>query len=107
VFFFIGAPLGAIIRKGGLGTPIVVSVVFFLIYYMITLTGEKLVREDVWYPFTGMWLASIILFIAGVFLTYKATTDSVILNTDTYVNFVKNLIKIKKSPKNENPAGKQ
>jgi len=107
IFFFIGAPLGAIIRKGGLGTPIVVSVIFFLIYYMISLTGEKLVREDIWHPFTGMWIASIILFISGVFLTYKATTDSVILNTDTYIKFFKNIINSKKQFANEDIATKQ
>ena len=107
VFFFIGAPLGAIIRKGGLGTPIVVSVIFFLIYYMISLTGEKMVREGIFHAFTGMWIASIILFIAGVFLTYKATTDSVILNTDTYINFIKTIIKIKKKSKDEDIANKQ
>jgi lipopolysaccharide export system permease protein len=106
VFFFIGAPLGAIIRKGGLGTPIVVSIVFFLVYYMMSLTGEKLVREGLWSAFTGMWIASIVLFMAGTFLTYKATTDSVILNTDTYINFIKQLFKKKKRP-NANPAGNQ
>ena len=99
IFFFIGAPLGAIIRKGGLGTPIVVSVIFFLIYYMISLTGKKMVVEGIWGAFSGMWLASIILFVSGVFLTYKATTDSVILNADTYINFVKNIFKIKKRKK--------
>ncbi len=107
VFFFIGAPLGAIIRKGGLGTPIVVSVAFFLIYYMLSLTGKKLVREGLVEAFTGMWSASVILFVIGVFLTYKATTDSVILNTDTYLNFIKNIFKNKKRSKNENIATMQ
>ncbi len=89
IFFFIGAPLGAIIRKGGLGMPVVISVLFFIIYYVLSLTGEKLVRELFFSPFIGMWMSSMILFPLGIFLTYKATTDSVILNTDTYVNFVK------------------
>ncbi|UCG26927.1 MAG: LptF/LptG family permease [Bacteroidales bacterium] len=92
IFFFIGAPLGAIIRKGGLGMPVVVSVVFFVIYYVITLTGEKFVREDVLSPFTGMWISSIILLPLGIFLTYKATVDSAILNIDTYYNFLKKLL---------------
>lgn len=104
IFFFIGAPLGAIIRKGGLGTPIVVSVVFFLVYYMMTLTGEKLVGEGLWRAFPGMWISSMILFLAGTFLTYKATTDSVIMNTETYVNFVKNIFKKKKTNLNADIA---
>ena len=107
IFFFIGAPLGAIIRKGGLGTPIVVSVVFFLIYYMLSITGKKMVREDLWGVFIGMWLSSIVLFVSGVFLTYKATTDSVILNTDTYINIVKKALKFKKTTANEDIANKQ
>ncbi len=89
IFFFIGAPLGAIIRKGGLGMPVVISVLFFIIYYVVSLTGEKMVREFIFSPFVGMWISSMILLPLGVFLTYKATTDSVIMNTDTYINFVK------------------
>ena len=89
VFFFIGAPLGAIIRKGGLGTPAVISILFFVIYYVISISGQKLVEEDVVGTFTGMWAASYILLPIGIFLTYKATTDSVILNIETYLMFFK------------------
>jgi len=89
IFFFIGAPLGAIIRKGGLGMPVVISVAFFVVYYIISLMGEKLVRETFEPALKGMWLSSYILLPLGVFLTYKATSDSVILNMDTYVNFFK------------------
>lgn len=89
VFFFIGAPLGAIIRKGGLGTPAVISIFFFVIYYVISISGQKLVEEDVVGTFAGMWAASYILLPIGVFLTYKATTDSVIMNIDTYLLFLK------------------
>ncbi len=89
IFFFIGAPLGAIIRKGGFGMPVVVSTAFFLMYYIISLTGEKFVREDVLMPYQGMWISSLILMPLGVFLTYKATRDSVIMNIDTYFNFFK------------------
>jgi len=92
IFFFIGAPLGAIIRKGGLGMPVVVSVLFFVIYYVITLTGEKFVREDVLSPFAGMWLSSIILLPVGIFLTYKATADSAIMNIDTYLKFLRRFV---------------
>ena len=91
VFFFIGAPLGAIIRKGGLGTPSVISIFFFVIYYVISLSGQKLVEEDVVGTFAGMWAASYILLPIGIFLTYKATTDSVIMNIDTYLVFFKKL----------------
>jgi len=91
VFFFIGAPLGAIIRKGGLGTPAVISIFFFVIYYVISLSGQKLVEENIIGTFAGMWAASYILLPIGVFLTYKATTDSVIMNIDTYLLFFKKI----------------
>ena len=89
VFFFIGAPLGAIIRKGGLGTPAVISIFFFVIYYVISISGQKLVEELAVGTFAGMWAASYILLPIGIFLTYKATTDSVILNIETYLMFFK------------------
>ncbi len=91
VFFFIGAPLGAIIRKGGLGTPAVISIFFFVIYYVISLSGQKMVEENVVGTFAGMWAASYILLPIGIFLTYKATTDSVIMNIDTYFLFFKKI----------------
>lgn len=84
IFFLIGAPLGAIIRKGGLGMPIVVSVGFFVIYYIITITGEKMAREGTWSTLFGMWLPSLILLPIAVFLTYKATNDSNLFNADWY-----------------------
>ncbi len=89
VFFFIGAPLGAIIRKGGLGLPAVISVLFFVLYYIITITGEKFARELMWHPAAGMWLSSFILLPLGIFLSYKATTDSVIMNSDFYIEVFK------------------
>lgn len=89
VFFFIGAPLGAIIRKGGLGMPAVISVLFFVLYYIITITGEKFARELMWHPAAGMWLSSFILLPLGIFLSYKATTDSVIMNSDFYIETFK------------------
>ncbi|MDH6305919.1 lipopolysaccharide export system permease protein [Parabacteroides sp. PF5-5] len=92
VFFFIGAPLGAIIRKGGLGTPVVISVVLFIIYYVIDNMGFKMARDGVWPAWQGMWLSSAVLTPLGIFLTYKAVNDSVILNADTYLNALKSLI---------------
>ena len=91
VFFFIGAPLGAIIRKGGLGTPAVISILFFVIYYVISISSQKLVEEDVVGTFAGMWAASYILLPIGIFLTYKATTDSVIMNIDIYLSFFRKI----------------
>ncbi len=111
VFFLIGAPLGAIIRKGGLGTPAVISVLFFVAYYIISISAEKLVKESLVNTFVGMWSAIAILLPIGIFLTYKATTDSSIMNTETYLLFFK---KIKDSIyrfifnlKNENSSTEQ
>lgn len=91
VFFLIGAPLGAIIRKGGLGTPAVISVLFFVIWYVISLSGEKLAEEDLVSTFAGMWASTYILLPIGLFLTYKASTDSVIMNIDTYLSFFRKI----------------
>ncbi|TLX72252.1 YjgP/YjgQ family permease [Labilibacter sediminis] len=87
IFFFIGAPLGAIIRKGGLGMPVVTSILFFIVYYIIDTFGLKISKEAIWPPHMGIWLSSAVLFPIGVFLTYKAATDSAILNSDAYVIF--------------------
>lgn len=87
--FFIGAPLGAIIRKGGLGMPVVISVILFIFYYIIDNIGFKMARDGVWEAWQGMWLSSAILAPLGIFLTYKAVNDSVILNADTYLNALK------------------
>lgn len=85
IFFLVGAPLGAIIRKGGLGTPIVISVIFFVIYYIISISGEKLAKEGTWNSFFGMWISSLILAPIAVYLTYKATNDSALLDIDWYI----------------------
>lgn len=85
IFFFIGAPLGAIIRKGGLGAPVVISVIMFVIYYIIDNTGYKMAREALWPTWAGMWLSSFVLLPIGIFLTYKAATDSALLNPEAYI----------------------
>lgn len=95
IFFFIGAPLGSIVRKGGLGTPIVISVILFIIYYVFDNVGFKMARDGVWQPWVGMWFSSAILFVLGTFLTYKAMNDSVIMNTDTYLSFIKKIFFIR------------
>jgi lipopolysaccharide export system permease protein len=91
VFFFIGAPLGAIIRKGGLGTPAVISVLFFLFYYVRSLTGEKLAKDLIINVPLGMLASTIILLPIGIFLTYKATTDAAIMNAETYILFFRKI----------------
>lgn len=91
VFFLIGAPLGAIIRKGGLGTPAVISILFFVIWYVISLSGEKLVEENLVSTAAGMWASTYILLPIGIFLTYKASSDSVIMNIDTYLAFFRKI----------------
>ncbi|MDO4190224.1 MAG: LptF/LptG family permease [Bacteroidales bacterium] len=84
IFFFIGAPLGAIIGKGGLGVPTVISIILFLIYYIINTTGIKMARELIWPVWQGMWLSSFVLAPIGIFFTYKAATDSAIFKSDAY-----------------------
>ncbi len=91
IFFFIGAPLGAIIRKGGFGMPVVVSIFIFILYYIISLTGLKFAREGIIPVWEGMWASSFILLPMGIFLTYKATTDSGLLSKEAYMNFVKKI----------------
>ncbi len=91
MFFFIGAPLGAIIRKGGLGLPVVVSVIIFIVYYIINTFGMKVGREGsipVWF---GMWLSTIVLMPLGIFFTVKSNNDSAVFNMDAYTNFFRKL----------------
>ena len=92
IFFFIGAPLGAIIRKGGLGTPVVVSVLLFIFYYIIDNSGYKMARDGRWEVWEGMWLSSAVLLPLGIFLTYKAVNDADVFNKDLYINFIYKLI---------------
>jgi lipopolysaccharide export system permease protein len=100
IFFFIGAPLGAIIRKGGLGMPAVISIFFFLLYWVIDISGIKLSRDGAWDPHFGVWLSSMVLLPIGIFLTYKATSDSSLFNVDKYVDFFKKVFR-KKGHKSE------
>lgn len=86
VLFFIGAPLGSIIRRGGLGWPLFYSVILFIVYHVTSLTGEKLCENDVLTSFSGMWLSTFVLTPVGVFLTLKASADSKIYSTEYYRN---------------------
>ncbi len=92
IFFFIGAPLGSIIRKGGLGTPLVISVVMFIIYYIVSMTGENFVEKGVLPAEVGMWISSLLFLPIGIFLTYKATNDSMILSTETYTRMFRKIL---------------
>lgn len=84
VLFFIGAPLGSIIRKGGLGMPLVAAIVMFLIFHLLNMFGEKFVKSNTLTPFWGMWLAVLVLIPTGFFLTYKAMHDSQLFNKEAY-----------------------
>jgi lipopolysaccharide export system permease protein len=97
VLFFVGAPLGAIIRKGGLGLPVVVSVIFFLAYFIFTEAFKSLTLEGVLEPWFGMWLPLFIFLPLGIFLTYKAATDSAIFDMSSYIAPIKKLLSRKKS----------
>lgn len=89
VFFFIGAPLGAIIRKGGIGTPLIISVFLFIVYYIIDNTGYRLARDGQLPVWEGIWLSSGILLPFGVFVTYKAVNDSAVFNADSYMRLLR------------------
>ena len=91
VFFFIGAPLGAIIRKGGLGTPIVISVLLFIVYYIFDNMGYKMARDGHWDVWKGMWLSSAVLLPLGIFFTHKAVNDSAVFNPDAYLNLFRKI----------------
>ncbi len=103
--FLIGAPLGAIIRKGGLGMPLVISVLLFVAYHVISFTGEKSVRSAITDPWKGMWMSTMIFLPVGIFLAYKAANDSNIMDAESYKHFFRNMvkkIKKKQKPKDEN-----
>ena len=95
VFFFIGAPLGAIIKKGGLGTPLVISVILFIVYYIIDNMGYKMCRDGKIAVWEGIWLSTAVLLPLGVFFTRKAIDDSAVFNADVYMTFIKRLVGIR------------
>lgn len=91
LLFMIGAPLGSIIRKGGLGMPLVFAVIFFIIFHLFNTFGEKFVKEDVTSAFAGMWLSTMVLVPIAVFLTYKAMRDSQLFSKEFYYRFYRSL----------------
>lgn len=96
ILFFVGAPLGAIIRKGGMGLPVVIAVFFFLAYFIFTEAFKALTVEEVLDPWIGMWLPLYIFLPIGIFLTYKAATDSALFDMDAYLLPIKNLFSKRK-----------
>lgn len=93
ILFFVGAPLGAIIRKGGMGLPVVVAVLFFLLYYVVTIIYEDLVREGVYAVVFGTWFPLLLFLPLGIFLTYKAARDSALFDMYSYTEPIKKLFK--------------
>ena len=92
LFFFVGAPLGAIIRKGGLGMPTIISVGIFILYYIINTSGMKMARDGSINMVVGMWMSTFILTPAGAYLTFMANRDSVVFNLDAYIAFLRRLL---------------
>jgi lipopolysaccharide export system permease protein len=93
LLFFVGAPFGAIVKKGGLGIPVIISAVIFILYHIFSIVGEKLVKSGDWQAYSGMWLGTLFIFPLGVFLTMKATSDSPIFDSKSYLKFFKRLFK--------------
>ncbi|MCX6225825.1 MAG: LptF/LptG family permease, partial [Bacteroidia bacterium] len=110
IFFLIGAPLGSIIRKGGLGTPVVVSTLFFIFYYVISLAGEKYARAGIMPVELGMWGSTCILLAIGIYLTIKSTRDSMVLSSETYMLLIRKFLRFggrNGIVKNEDPPAYQ
>jgi lipopolysaccharide export system permease protein len=101
VLFLIGAPLGSIIRKGGIGMPLIFAVIFFVIFFLLNNFGRKFVKEDVLQPIAGMWMATYVLLPLGIFLTYKAMNDSQLFNKEFYYRFFRKFRKTKKTAEEE------
>ncbi|MEP7277852.1 MAG: LptF/LptG family permease [Bacteroidota bacterium] len=106
VLFLIGAPLGSIIRKGGIGMPLILAVAFFVVFFLLNNFGEKFVKQDVLEPLTGMWLATFILLPVGIFLVFKAMRDSQLFNQEFYYRFFRRVSRIvKKNKLKDNETG--
>ena len=93
IFFFIGAPLGAIIRKGGLGVPVVISVIIFILYYIINHAGEAMAKSGTWETAFGAWLSTMVLVPVAVWLTWKSNKDSAVFNIEAYQKVIKKILK--------------
>lgn len=94
LFFFLGAPLGTIIRKGGIAVPLVITIVFFAFYFVLSIIGEKMAKSSDIPVWIGMWLSTAVILPIGVFLTYKAATDSAVMSSDAYSNWLKKIFRM-------------
>lgn len=101
ILFFVGAPLGAIIRKGGLGLPVIMSTLFFIAYHILTMTGERAVKAGSMNLWLGVWMASAVFLPIGIFLTIKATSDAPLFDAETYKKFFQKLKIYRKTPSHE------
>ena len=101
LFFFIGAPLGAIIRKGGLGMPATISVILYILYYVINSFGEKMVKQSVWPVWEGVWLSTVFLAGLGIFFTYQAVNEAPLINPDAWKNILQKRIRKRKNQENQ------
>lgn len=101
ILFFVGAPLGAIIRKGGLGLPVIMSTLFFIAYHILTMTGERAVKAGSMNLWLGVWMASAVFLPIGIFLTIKATSDAPLFDAETYKKFFQKLNIFRKTPSHE------
>lgn len=98
VFLFVGAPLGAIIRKGGFGFPVIFSILIFILFYVLNISGERMADEGVITVFNGMWLAIIIIFPFSIYLTIKAKNDAPVVSTEWYANMLRKFVNLFKKP---------
>jgi lipopolysaccharide export system permease protein len=105
VLFLIGAPLGSIVRKGGIGTPVVFAVIFFVIFFLLNNFGKKFVKEGVLEPAAGMWMATAVLVPIGIFLTYKALNDSTLFNKEFYFRLFNSLKSFFRKPLGKSSTG--
>jgi lipopolysaccharide export system permease protein len=97
VLFFCGAPLGALIRKGGFGMPIFMSILFFVIFHVFSMSGERIAEEGSISPFVGMWMSIFVMLPIGMFLTYKAMNDSPLLSMEWYYKTAARILPKKKA----------
>lgn len=105
VLFFIGAPLGAIIRKGGLGMPTIIALGLFILYQLLTIAGEKMAKSGIVEPYLGMWVSTALLLPLSFWITYKATKEAVLFDRDGLSKVVQKIVRIfKRNRKNENPS---
>ena len=96
ILFFVGAPLGAIVKKGGLGIPVLITIILFLVYYVLARTGQQMAKNEVLSPFIGMWLSSFVLVPIGIFFTLKANRDSVIFDWEFYKKGYQRIFRLKR-----------